>query len=71
MLRGAVEVLGRDALQHGEAGLAQVGNELGAKVLLPGWLLVAAGVVTMAMALLSGLFALRSLRQVEPVALLR
>jgi putative ABC transport system permease protein len=52
-------------------GLAQVGNELGAKVLLPTWLLAASGAVTMAMALASGLFALRSLRQVEPVALLR
>jgi putative ABC transport system permease protein len=51
--------------------LAHFGNELGAKVLLPAWLLIAAGVVTMAMALISGLFALRSLRQVEPVALLR
>src|SRR5262249_53548101 len=52
-------------------GLAHLGNELGAKVLLPYWLLLGAGVVTMAMALLSGLFALRSLRQIEPVALLR
>jgi putative ABC transport system permease protein len=51
--------------------LAHLGNELGAKVLLPYWLLLSAGVVTMAMALLSGLFALRSLRQIEPVALLR
>jgi putative ABC transport system permease protein len=52
-------------------GLAHVGDELGAKVLLPAWLLAGSAAVTMAMALVSGLFALRSLRQVEPVALLR
>jgi putative ABC transport system permease protein len=51
--------------------LAQLGDELGARVMLPPWLLLAAGVVTMVMALLSGLFALRSLRQIEPVTLLR
>jgi putative ABC transport system permease protein len=51
--------------------LAHFGNDLGARVLLPGWLLFSAGAVTMIMALLSGLFALRSLRQVEPVTLLR
>ena len=52
-------------------GLAQVGNELGAKVLLPWQLIVLAVTVTMVMAMLSGLLALRSLRLVEPVALLR
>jgi putative ABC transport system permease protein len=51
--------------------LAQVGDELGAKVLLP-WQLIALSVsVTMVMAMLSGLAALRSLRLIEPVALLR
>jgi putative ABC transport system permease protein len=44
---------------------------LGAKVLLYDWLLALAAGVTMAMALLSGLAALRSLRRVEPAALLR
>jgi putative ABC transport system permease protein len=52
-------------------GLAQLGNEAGAKVLLPWWLLTAAVVVTMTTALASGLLALRSLRLVEPANLLR
>lgn len=51
--------------------LAGLGTEAGAKVLLPWWLLVGAVVVTMTMALLSGLWALRSLRLVEPINLLR
>jgi putative ABC transport system permease protein len=51
--------------------LAHFGNEVGAKVLLPNELLAGAGAITMMVAILSGLFALRSLRQVEPVALLR
>ncbi len=52
-------------------GLAQLGNEVGAKVMLPGWLLAAAVGVTMTTALSSGLLALRSLRLVEPASLLR
>jgi putative ABC transport system permease protein len=52
-------------------GLAYVGNEVGAKVLLPWELLAGAVAVTMTMAILSGLFALRSLRLIEPVSLLR
>jgi putative ABC transport system permease protein len=55
----AAEVLGRFA------------DWLGAKVLLPWWLLGASAVVTMLVALLSGLFALRSLRGMEPAMLLR
>jgi putative ABC transport system permease protein len=51
--------------------LAHLGNEVGAKVLLPWWLLTGAITVTMVTALLSGLLALRSLRLVEPVTLLR
>jgi putative ABC transport system permease protein len=51
--------------------MAHVGTEIGAKVLLPWWLMTSTIVVTMAMALLSGLMALRSLRMVEPVTLLR
>jgi putative ABC transport system permease protein len=51
--------------------LAYVGNEVGAKVLLPWELLAGAIGVTMAMAMLSGLAALRSLRLIEPVTLLR
>ena len=50
---------------------AHFGTEVGAKVLLPWWLLGGAVGVTMAMAILSGVFALRSLRRVEPVTLLR
>jgi putative ABC transport system permease protein len=45
--------------------------ELGARVLLPGWLLAGAVFVTLWMALLAGLAALRSLRLVEPATLLR
>jgi putative ABC transport system permease protein len=52
-------------------GLAELGTEVGAKVLLPWWLLTGAVSVTMAMAVLSGVVALRSLRRVEPVTLLR
>lgn len=44
---------------------------LGAPVLLPAWLLASATVITLGMALLSGVAALRSLRLVEPIALLR
>lgn len=51
--------------------LAAVGGQVGAKVLLPTELLVFAVAVTMVMAMLSGLMALRSLRLIEPVALLR
>jgi putative ABC transport system permease protein len=51
--------------------LAQVATELGALVQLPGWLLALTGAVTMAMAVFSGVAALRSLRQVEPGLLLR
>lgn len=40
-------------------------------VSLPWWLQTAAALVTLVMALLSGLFALRSLRQIEPATLLR
>jgi putative ABC transport system permease protein len=52
-------------------GLAHVGNELGARVHLPWQLLAGTVAVTMIMALGSGLGALRSLRLIEPVALLR
>ncbi|MSQ95219.1 MAG: ABC transporter permease [Gemmataceae bacterium] len=52
-------------------GIAYAGDLIGAKVLLPPWLLLGACVVTMTMAMLSGLMALRSLRMVEPVTLLR
>jgi putative ABC transport system permease protein len=51
--------------------LRYLGNEAGAKVELPWWLLAFSVGLTMAMALLSGLAALRSLRLIEPVNLLR
>jgi putative ABC transport system permease protein len=51
--------------------LAQGAAGLGAKVLLSPWLVAAAGFVTLVMAMLSGLVALRSLRLAEPATLLR
>ena len=44
---------------------------LGARILLSAWLIGCAVALTMTMALVSGLIALRSLRLVEPTALLR
>jgi putative ABC transport system permease protein len=52
-------------------GLARLADHLGVRVDLPWWLLTSATVVTLGMALLSGLLALRSLRLVEPAMLLR
>jgi putative ABC transport system permease protein len=52
-------------------GLGRAALALGGMVLLPIWLLSATAVLTLIMALLSGLWALRSLRLVEPIALLR
>ena len=52
-------------------GIAHIGSMLNAKVLLPWWLLSGSVSITMTMAMLSGLVALRSLRLVEPVTLLR
>lgn len=51
--------------------MAQLAEFLGTKVLLPPWLLGGTAVITLIMALLSGLGGLRSLRQAEPAALLR
>jgi putative ABC transport system permease protein len=51
--------------------LAQGAEALGARVMLPPWLLLLAVTVTMTMAMLSGLAALRSLRLIEPAVLLR
>jgi putative ABC transport system permease protein len=52
-------------------GLAFIAERLGLHVDLPWWLLLSAAGVTLTMALLSGLLALRTLRQVEPAMLLR
>jgi putative ABC transport system permease protein len=51
--------------------LAAGGERAGANVLLPAWLLGLGSGLTLTMALLSGLSALRSLRLVEPITLLR
>jgi putative ABC transport system permease protein len=51
--------------------LAAGGENAGTRVLLPLWLLGLGVGLTLAMALLSGLAALRSLRLVEPITLLR
>jgi putative ABC transport system permease protein len=51
--------------------LAEVADHLGVRVMLPPVLLAAAVGITMMMAMLSGLAALRSLRLVEPAMLLR
>ena len=53
------------------ASYVNITAPLGAKVLLPPWLLIGASIITMTMAMLSGLYALRSLRHIEPVTLLR
>jgi len=52
-------------------GLSQAAEFGGVQVLLPWWLLTGATIVTLVMALISGLFVLRSLKQVEPATLLR
>ncbi len=52
-------------------GLALVADRMGLHVELPYWLLATAAGVTLVMAMLSGLLALRALRQVEPAMLLR
>jgi putative ABC transport system permease protein len=52
-------------------GLAQAAKLVAVPVLLPPWLLGGTVAITMAMALLSGLAALRSLRLIEPALLLR
>jgi putative ABC transport system permease protein len=51
--------------------LASGGESAGTQVLLPPWLLAAGSGLTLGMALLAGLAALRSLRLVEPITLLR
>lgn len=51
--------------------LAELASQLGVKPLLSAPLMGATAAVTLVMAILSGIFALRSLRQIEPVNLLR
>lgn len=52
-------------------GLARLAELAGARVLLQPWLVASVGAITLGMALMSGLIALRSLRLVEPANLLR
>jgi putative ABC transport system permease protein len=66
-----VGVIGVGLAMPAVYGLAVLAERLGVQVLLPWWLQVSAAGVTLLMALGSGLFALRSLRQVEPATLLR
>ena len=60
-----------ETLKPSEERLVPYAVELGVRVLLPWWLIGSAAGVTLTMALLSGLAALRSLRLVEPITLLR
>ena len=52
-------------------GLAYLGRFLGVQIPLPWEILVIAGTVTMVMSMLAGLVALRSVRRIEPMDLLR
>lgn len=52
-------------------GLARLAGVIGAEVQLPPWLLAGTIIVTMVIALLSGLLAMRSVQMAEPAKLLR
>ena len=52
-------------------GLARIASVMGTEAVMPWWLLSGTSLVTLLMAVLSGLLALRSLRQADPVILLR
>lgn len=52
-------------------GLAELASTAGTRVVLPWQLLVGAGIVTMMTAMIAGLVALRSVRRIEPMSLLR
>ncbi|HVK13301.1 MAG TPA: ABC transporter permease [Gemmataceae bacterium] len=52
-------------------GLAELGKLVDMSIPLPWEILVPAGLITMAMAMLAGLIALRSVRRIEPMNLLR
>jgi putative ABC transport system permease protein len=66
-----VGLFGISLAQPAAQGLAWCFRRLGPQVNLPPWLLAGAAAVTLLMALLSGLLALRSLRLAEPSNLLR
>lgn len=52
-------------------GLTKLAQSLGTPAIMPPWLLISASTITLSMAILSGLIALRSLRHAEPAMLLR
>jgi putative ABC transport system permease protein len=66
-----IGVIGAIAAAPLVLGAVRLGERLGARVELPPWLIASAAAVTVVSALLSGLWALRSLRHVEPITLLR
>jgi putative ABC transport system permease protein len=68
-----IGIIGVALALPGAYGLAWAADRLmGVHIVsLPWWLQVSAATVTLGMALVSGLFALRSLRQIEPATLLR
>jgi putative ABC transport system permease protein len=66
-----VGLLGIALAMPASFGSAGVMRALGARIVLPAWMLASAAALTLAMALLAGLVSLRSLRRVEPAALLR
>lgn len=68
LLVGVMGLLGAAPVTY---GLVQLAQRLGTRAVLPGWLVAGTVVITLGMALLAGLFALRSLRQAEPAQLLR
>jgi putative ABC transport system permease protein len=66
-----VGILGLGLALPAAFGLAEVAEKLGAPILFLPWLLIGASACTLAMALLSGLGGLWSLRLIEPAELLR
>lgn len=66
-----VGLLGVAVALPGVAGLGRLAEAMGARILLSPLLIGSAVALTLGMALFSGLIALRSLRLVEPTALLR
>ncbi|HWG47570.1 MAG TPA: ABC transporter permease [Gemmataceae bacterium] len=66
-----VALAGMAAAVPATVGLARLGAAFDIALSLPAWLVVTAAAVTLIMALLSGLVALRALRLTEPAVLLR
>jgi len=66
-----VGLLGLGLALPASFGSAALMQALGARIVLPAWVLGSAAALTLTMALLAGLVSLRSLRRVEPATLLR